>query len=412
MVESCLTEDVLKAWQRSSLFNQPEGTDLSRLTNLMKFLKSEVEGEERLKLARNGLDGVSRKEGYHDKAKRETKNKFKFKKQGIVPTATGFLTTREHAWGEFSRDWRLHQWSFDRTRSEWLKKSKNENHRDDSYAFRYPILLPSKHCIVDCLIRDYHLKHSHAGVQALTVIIREEFWIIGARRRIRSVVKQCVRCKRFSAKPPTTAPIQLPLDRVRDAFAFEVTGIDLCGPLILKNKNKTWVVLFTCAVYRCVHLELVTSVSTECFIQAFRRFIARRGRPSTVYSDNGTNFVGTSALLKKVDWVKVIAQETLHPITWKFIPPTAAWWGGWWERLIRTAKNLIVRVLGQAAVNYEELLPAICDVEAVINCRPLTYVSNDSEDLLPLTPSMFLQDIKVSGTADLGALDRNKLLAR
>ncbi|XP_035220570.1 uncharacterized protein LOC118193572, partial [Stegodyphus dumicola] len=240
----------------------------------------------------------------------------------------------------------------------------------------------------------------------------EEFWIIGARRRIRSVVKQCVRCKRFSAKPPTTAPIQLPLDRVRDAFAFEVTGIDLCGPLILKNKNKTWVVLFTCAVYRCVHLELVTSVSTECFIQAFRRFIARRGRPSTVYSDNGTNFVGTSALLKKVDWVKVIAQETLHPITWKFIPPTAAWWGGWWERLIRTAKNLIVRVLGQAAVNYEELLTVICDVEAVINCRPLTYVSNDSEDLLPLTPSMFLQDIKVSGTADLDALDRNKLLAR
>ncbi|KFM66923.1 hypothetical protein X975_05448, partial [Stegodyphus mimosarum] len=164
-----------------------------------------------------------------------------------------------------------------------------------------------KHYIVECLIRDYHLKHSHAGVPALTVIIREEFWIIGARRRIRSVVKQFVRCKRFSAKPPAAAPIQLQLDRVRDAFAFEVTGIDLCGPLILKNKNKAWVVLFTFAVYRCVHLELVTSVSTECFIQAFRRFIARRGRPSIVYSDNGTNFVGTSALLKKVDWVKVIS---------------------------------------------------------------------------------------------------------
>ncbi|XP_035226641.1 uncharacterized protein LOC118198969 [Stegodyphus dumicola] len=159
-------------------------------------------------------------------------------------------------------------------------------------------------------------------------------------------MKQCVRCKRFSAKSPTTAPIQLPLERVRDAFASEVADIDLCSPLSLKNKNKAW--------------------------------------------------------------------ETLHPITWKFIPPTAAWWGGWWERLIRTAKNLIVRVLGQAAVNYEELLTVIiCDVEAVINCRPLTYVSNDSEDLLlPLTPSMFLQDIKVSGTADLDALDRNKLLAR
>ncbi|GFY43260.1 integrase catalytic domain-containing protein [Trichonephila inaurata madagascariensis] len=71
----------------------------------------------------------------------------------------------------------------------------------------------------------------------------------------------------------------------------------------------------------------VTSISTECFIQAFRRFIARRGQPSIVYSDNGTNFVGVSAGLKKVDWEKVVvSQETLNPITWKFIPPTAAWW--------------------------------------------------------------------------------------
>ncbi|GFS61460.1 integrase catalytic domain-containing protein [Trichonephila clavipes] len=178
---------------------------------------------------------------------------------------------------------------------------------------------------------------------------REEFWIIGA-RRTRSVVKQCARCKRFSAKPPTTALIQLPLDSVRDAL--EVTGVDLCGSLILKSKNKSWVVLFTCAVYRCVHLELVTFISTECFNQAFRRFIDSRGRPTIVYPDNGTNFVGASAGLKKVDWEKVVSQETLNPITWKFIPPTAAWW----ERLIRSAKNLIVRVLGQASVNYEELL--------------------------------------------------------
>ncbi|GFV90853.1 integrase catalytic domain-containing protein [Trichonephila clavipes] len=99
-------------------------------------------------------------------------------------------------------------------------------------------------------------------------------------------------------------------------------------------------------MYKCVHLELVTFISTECFIQAFRHFIARRGRPSIVYSDNGTNFVGASAGLKKVDWEKVVSQETLNPITWKFIPPMAAWWGGWWERLICSVKNLFVRVLG------------------------------------------------------------------
>ncbi|GFR26102.1 integrase catalytic domain-containing protein [Trichonephila clavata] len=67
--------------------------------------------------------------------------------------------------------------------------------RDDYYAFRHPVLLPSRHYIVYCLIRDYHLRYSHAGIQALTVIIREEFWIVGARRTIRSVVKRCVWCK-------------------------------------------------------------------------------------------------------------------------------------------------------------------------------------------------------------------------
>ncbi|GBN51557.1 hypothetical protein AVEN_245781-1, partial [Araneus ventricosus] len=200
--------------------------------------------------------------------------------------------------------------------------------------------------------------------------------------------------------------------RVHDAATFEVTGIDLCGPLILRSKTKAWVVLFTCAVCRCVHLEVVTSINTEYFIQALRCFIARRGRPSVIYTDNGTNFTGTSTLLRKVDGEKVVSQETLNPINWKFIPPTAAWWGGWWERLIHTTKNLLVRVLGQASVNYEELLTILCDVESVINCRPLTCISNDSEDLLPLTPSMFLQDIKESGVADLDLLDRSKLLKR
>ncbi|GBM25595.1 hypothetical protein AVEN_181711-1 [Araneus ventricosus] len=280
--------------------------------------------------------------------------------------------------------------------------------RDDDYAFRYPILLSSKHHVVYCFIREYHLKHSHAGIQALNAIIREEFWVIAARRTIRSVVKKCVRSKRFTAKPPTTFPLQLPLDRVRDAATFEVTGIDLCGPLILRSKTKAWVIVFTCTVYRCVHLEVITSINTEYFIHALRRFIARRGRPSVIYTDNGTNSAGTSKVLIKVDWEKVVSHETLNPINWKFIPPTATWW----ERLIRITKNLLVRVLEQTSVNYEELLTILCDVESVTNCRLLTYISNDSQDLLPLSPSMFFQDIKESGVADLDLLDRNKLLKR
>lgn len=283
--------------------------------------------------------------------------------------------------------------------------------RDDELSFLYPVLLPSKHHLTECLIQEYHLKYCHAGVQILAAKLRLQYWIISAKRNIRACVTRCVVCKRFTAKALTTPPIQLPLDRVRESAVFEVTGIDLCGPLLLKPKGKAWIVLFTCAVYRAIHLEPLTSLSTESFLQALRRFIARRGRPSTVYSDNGTNFRGTDNVLKRIDWQKITENEC-YPIKWKFIPPTAAWWGGWWERLIRSVKTLLVRILGRSSVNFEELLTILCDVEATINSRPLTYVSDDSDELIPLTPSLFLQDIKQVGVPDLDSVDSYKLNVR
>ena len=96
-------------------------------------------------------------------------------------------------------------------------------------------------------------------------------------------------------------PVYLPDDRVRDAASFEMVGVDVAGPLYLKGGSKAWVVLFTCTIYRAVHLELITSLSTEAFIQSFQRFISRRGRPATVYCDNGANFVGSSNVLSEVD---------------------------------------------------------------------------------------------------------------
>ncbi|GBL63633.1 hypothetical protein AVEN_124829-1, partial [Araneus ventricosus] len=210
----------------------------------------------------------------------------------------------------------------------------------------------------------------------------------------------------------TAPPIHLPLDRIRESAVFEITGIDLCGPLFIKPKAKAWIVLFTCAVYRAIHLEVVTSLSTEAFIQSLRRFIARRGRPTTIYSDNGTNFTGTHNALREIDWERIASEEPFSPIKWKFIPPTAAWWGGWWERLIGSVKTLLLRVLGRSSLNYEELLTVSCDLETTINSRPLTYLSDEMEELMPLTPSLFLQDLKQTGVPDLDIVDSNKLNIR
>ncbi|GBM41892.1 hypothetical protein AVEN_13614-1 [Araneus ventricosus] len=149
-----------------------------------------------------------------------------------------------------------------------------------------------------------------------------------------------MKCKRYKAKPLTVESCPLPEDRVSDTVAFEVTGVDLAGPLFLKGGLKVWIELFTCAVYGAVHLELVASLTTDSYLMAFRRFIARRGRPRTVYSDNGTNFRGTYNELSTVDWKKVVREANINRILWKFNPPTASWWGGFRERLVRVIKEL------------------------------------------------------------------------
>ncbi|GFX29923.1 integrase catalytic domain-containing protein [Trichonephila clavipes] len=237
-----------------------------------------------------------------------------------------------------------------------------------SYArqnFRLPIILPSNHPVVKALIICKHVHLSHAGIQMLMYTLRESFWILKGRKTIKEVIKTFIIYKRFNAKPISVSEGLLPHDRVRDAAVFEIIGLYLAGPLIRKNGEKNWILILTCAVYRAIHLELFTSVSTESYLIGLRRFIARRGRPSVIYSDNGTNFKGAYQLYQKVNLEKLKNLEEQNPISWKFIPPQVHWWGDFWERLIgpvkRTKKNT-----GKTSLNHEEMYTVLYDCESLI----------------------------------------------
>ncbi|GFX73914.1 uncharacterized protein TNCV_397251 [Trichonephila clavipes] len=171
---------------------------------------------------------------------------------------------------------------------------------EESKDFISPIILPSKHLAVRRFIAQEHLVNKHAGTLTLLTILRERFWIVKGKRIVRSVIKECLTCKRQKIKHLEVPFPPLPKDRTEVAAVFQVSGVDLAGPLLTKSKQKAWIVLFTCAVFRAVHLELITSLSTTDFIQAMRRFIARRGRISVMYSDNGTNFTGLNNALRLV----------------------------------------------------------------------------------------------------------------
>jgi hypothetical protein len=201
--------------------------------------------------------------------------------------------------------------------------------REELEAFRYPALLPNNHKLVRRLVKDMHEQHFHAGVGFIMTKLRERYWLLKTRRTIQSVIWKCLKCRRYCAKPMSQEPGGLPVERVQGSRAFETVGVDLAGPLMLKSSKKVWVVVFTCALYRAVHLQLVTSLRTKTFLSALRNFIRVHGRPITIYSDNGTNFHGANNLFKTIDWSNVTRVTDVQQIKWKFNIPTAPWWGGW-----------------------------------------------------------------------------------
>ncbi|OXA64746.1 Pro-Pol polyprotein [Folsomia candida] len=283
----------------------------------------------------------------------------------------------------------------------------------ESESFRKPVLLPSNHPVVWHLIRSEHILNMHAGLSITMSKLRERFWIIHLRQQVKKVIRQCVICRRFTTKKSEVPCPPLPEDRVTTtAKVFQVVGIDLAGPFFLKNGSKAWMVLYTCAVYRAIHLELVSSLSTEDFLLSLHRFISRRGRPAIIYSDNGTNFEGANNAIKLMDWKRIEQESRVSRIKWKFSAPAAPWWGGWWERLIRSCKDIMKRMLGRKKLNLAELETCMFEVEAVVNSRPLTYMSEEQDDLVPLTPAMFLHDITEADFPEEELLDGQALRSK
>ena len=204
------------------------------------------------------------------------------------------------------------------------------------------------------------------------------------RRIAKRVKRMCVSCQCQDSAACTQPMAPLPEERVNPTVPFAVTGLDHAGPLYCCDtpRKKYWVLLFTCGVVRAVHLELVDALSTYDTVLAFRRLVARRGLPKVIYSDNAKGFVAAPD--------KILGQ--FGPLTpeWRFIAPNSPWWGGWWERLVRSVKSALRKTVGGNCLARAELETTLHEIEACINSRPLTFVSDDPDQEKPLTPSHFL----------------------
>ncbi len=266
---------------------------------------------------------------------------------------------------------------------------------DLPFSAKHPALLAKDHFLTALIVRRAHERVFHSGVKATLTELRSQFWIVRGRSFVRQILGRCTVCKRFEGRPyHAPNPPPLPVFRVDESPPFTYTGVDFAGPLHVKEANdtssKVWISLFTCCVTRAVHLDLVQDLSAPSFLRCLKRFTARRGIPTKMVCDNGKTFKATAKILHSiVSHGEVQRYVTGLGIKWVFNLPKAPWWGGVFERLIRSTKRCLRKIIGQARFAYDELLTAIVEVEAVLNSRPLSYVSMDDIEE-PLTPSHLL----------------------
>ena len=228
-----------------------------------------------------------------------------------------------------------------------------------SFSQQHPLILPGKHPITKLIIETEHFRLLHAGPTLLSSSLSRRYHIIGSRNAVRFITRGCVTCRRNSAKPTPQRLGQLPIERITPDAVFDKVGVDYAGPMYIKYGHirkptvaKAYICVFVSLSVKAVHLELVSDLTSQAFIAALRRFISRRGKPSLIWSDNGTNFTGASRELKEFyDFLK--QRKTQQNISefcfnqamqWKFIPEHSPHFGGIWEAAVKSMKTHLKRI--------------------------------------------------------------------
>lgn len=272
------------------------------------------------------------------------------------------------------------------------------------YNQKYPMILPCKCHLTTLIIRNEHLSLLHSGLKLTHAGLIQRYYIVGAVREIKKVIHRCTACFRFRAQRASQLMGSLPSSRVNQDRIFKKIGIDYCGPFKLKQSSmrrsivtKGYVLVIVCFTSKLLHFECVSSLSTECFLAAFKRFCSRRGLPSMVFCDNASTYKGANNQLRDLYLLNkshahknnVTNYCTTKGIEFNFIPCYSPTFGGIWESSVKSFKHHFKRVVGDISLTYEQFCTVMVQIEGILNSRPLTPLSHDINDFSYLTPAHF-----------------------
>ena len=272
------------------------------------------------------------------------------------------------------------------------------------FEIKHPILLPKNDHATTLLVSQYHQNENHQGYGMTHNAIRQAgYHVINGRGVVSSVISKCVPCLKKRGRFQEQKMSDLPAERVEPSPPFTYSGMDVFGPFHIKEGRKElkrWGLIFTCLASRAIHLETLNAMSAESFINALRRFIARRGKVRQIRSDQGTNFVGAknelAAAFQELDQETInqfLSSQDCDMIDFSMNVPHASHMGGVWERQIRTTRSVLTSLLQDhgTQLDDEAFRTLLTEAENIVNGRPLT-VENLSDPLSgePLTPNQLL----------------------
>ena len=270
----------------------------------------------------------------------------------------------------------------------------------------HPMVLRKAHPVL-IVCNNRHVL-GYVGHGRVLFVIRQLYWILRARSLVRQILSKCVNCRNRNASTMQQVMADLPRARVVVySHPFTYTGLDFFGLFYMKRGRS--IVKVSCCIFVCfnsqaIHIEDVSSLEADTFIQALCRFIAVRGCPKQVWSDNGTNFTGAERKLhRSVQYLnEELLKRELHPreaewyirafLEWRFQLSAACHMSEVRERLIRSVRKATNAVLFNqgAVVSLEILRTVFAEVTSILNSRPICLTSDDPNDIEPLTPNHLL----------------------